>query len=98
MVSQLIAVTILAGLKGHRELISSNDRSNITNMDEMALFWRMEPNKTFVTLEEKANDVRGRKISKSRVTILTGVGADGTKLPLLAIGSAKNPRRPKPPN
>ena len=87
-----------AWLDAHKELILSYDAADIINMDETALFWRMESNHTYVTSEEKSQGVRGRKINKSRVTILTGICGDGRKLPLIAIGSAKKPRWPKPPN
>ena len=51
-----------------------------------------------MSITEDTANLRGRKINKSRVTILTGVKADGTRLPLWCIGTAACPRWPKPKN
>lgn len=63
----------------------------IYNADESGLFWRLLPNKTFVSAEEAS--APGRKVSKDRITFMPCSNATGThKLDLLVIGKAKNPR------
>ena len=79
-------------------MLEAYDGSHIMNLDETALFWRIESNKTFVSITEDTANLRCRKINKSRVTILTGVKADGTRLPLWCISTAACPRWPKPKN
>lgn len=65
--------------------------SQVYNADESGLFWRVIPNKTFVSYDEKS--VPGRKVSKERVTILPCANASGTHtLKLVVIGKSKNPR------
>ena len=85
-------------MQRNRDVLEAYDESHIINLDETALFWRMESNKTFVSITEDTANLRGRKINRSRVTILTGVKADGTRLPLWCIGTAACPRWPKPKN
>ncbi|CAG5048130.1 unnamed protein product [Parnassius apollo] len=63
----------------------------IYNADESGLFWRLLPNKTFVSSTEAS--APGRKVSKDRITFMPCSNATGThKLDLLVIGKAKNPR------
>ncbi|CAG4987678.1 unnamed protein product [Parnassius apollo] len=63
----------------------------IYNADESGLFWRLLPNKTFVSSIEAS--APGRKVSKDRITFMPCSNATGThKLDLLVIGKAKNPR------
>ncbi len=50
--------------------------SQVYNADESGLFWRLLPNKTFVSYTEKS--VPGRKVSKECVTILPCANAAGT--------------------
>ena len=66
--------------------------SHILNADETALFYRMTGGKSFVLANEK--NVRGRKQSKARATILTCVTMAGNRLPLTCISTAKSPRWP----
>lgn len=63
----------------------------IYNADESSLFWRLLPNKTFVSSKELS--APGRKVSKDRITFMPCSNTTGThKLDLLVIGKAKNPR------
>ncbi|KAG5861026.1 hypothetical protein JTB14_032400 [Gonioctena quinquepunctata] len=67
------------------------DPSQVYNADESGLFWRVMPNKTFVSCNEK--DVPGRKVSKERVTILPCANAAGTHaLKMVVIGKSNKPR------
>ncbi|XP_037959124.1 jerky protein homolog-like [Teleopsis dalmanni] len=61
------------------------------NADESGLFWKLLPEKTYVsTLEKRAPGV---KSEKQRITFLCCSNATGShKLKLLVIGKAKNPR------
>lgn len=61
------------------------------NADETGLFWKILPNKTFVSATEKT--APGRKLSKERLTFLACTNATGDhKLKPLIIGKSKNPR------
>lgn len=63
----------------------------IYNADESGLYYRMLPNHTLVTCNEKT--APGRKICKERITFLPCSNANGTdKLKLLVVGKSKNPR------
>lgn len=64
---------------------------NIYNADETGLYYKELPTKTFALSDER--QVFGRKPVKQRVTVLVCANATGThKIPLLVIGTAKNPR------
>lgn len=66
-------------------------KDQLYNADESGLFWKILPQKTYVTASEKS--APGTKTEKQRVTFLCGANASGThKLKLLVIGKAKNPR------
>lgn len=72
--------------------IEKYQADTVFNMDETALFWRMQSSKTFVGPDEQ--EPRGRKPMKTRVTLLVCCSMAGEKLPLLCVGSSKNPRWP----
>lgn len=61
------------------------------NADETGLFWKLLPEKTYVSSLEK--NAPGRKTDKQRITFLACTNATGLhKLKPLVIGKAKNPR------
>lgn len=61
------------------------------NADETGLFWKLLPERTLVTSEERS--APGRKTDKSRVTLLACTNATGEhKIKPLVIGRAANPR------
>ena len=62
---------------------------NIYNADEFELFYQCLPNKTYQLKSEKSY---GDKLNKIRITSKAAANAMGDKLPMLAIGKAKNPR------
>lgn len=72
-----------------KELELTND--HIYNADETGLFWKILPNKTFVSADEK--NAPGHKLAKERVTLLVCTNASGShKLQPVVIGKSKNPR------
>lgn len=73
--------------------IKSMDLTNdqIYNADETGLYWKMLPNKTYVSAAEKT--APGRKLAKDRITFLACTNASGThKVTPLVIGKSKKPR------
>lgn len=65
--------------------------SQIYNADETGLFWKLLPDKTFVSSLELT--APGRKTDKQRITFLACANATGShKLKPLVIGKAKSPR------
>lgn len=63
----------------------------IYSADESCLFWRMLPNKIFISSKEAS--APDRKESKDRITFMPCSNATGThKLDLLLIGKTKSPR------
>lgn len=63
----------------------------IYNADESGLYWKLLPDKTYVSSLEKT--APGRKTEKQRLTFLACTNASGNhKGKLLVIGKAKNPR------
>lgn len=63
----------------------------IYNADETGLFWKLLPEKTYVSLSEKT--APGLKIAKQRLTFLGCTNATGQhKLTPLIIGKSRNPR------
>jgi hypothetical protein len=63
----------------------------IYNADESGLYWKLLPDKTYVSSLEKT--APGRKAEKQRVTFLACTNASGShKVKLLVIGKAENPR------
>ena len=71
-------------------LLEEYSPDDIYNADETALFWRLEPSKSFVY---KGDSCHGGKRSKDRITILPCANMSGnSKLPLLTIGKFAKPR------
>lgn len=65
--------------------------SQIYNVDETGLFFRMLPNKIYVAANEKS--APGRKTRKERITILYCANADGShKIKPLVFSKSKNLR------
>lgn len=63
----------------------------IYNADESGLYWKLLPDKTYVSNMEK--NAPGRKTEKQRLTFLACANASGThKLKPLIIGKSKKPR------
>lgn len=61
------------------------------NADETGLYWKLLPDKTYVSSAEKS--APGRKIPKQRLTFLACTNATGLhKIKPLVIGKAQNPR------
>lgn len=60
---------------------------NTFNADESGLFWRRLPHRTLASVKRK-----GKKLAKDHFTVLVTIGADGTKMALLVIGTAQRPR------
>lgn len=85
------------------KLLAEYSPSNVFNVDETGLFWRLMPDKTMtfkgnllilaclaLDLGDKCS---GGKKSKERITVLVGSNMDGSeKIPLLIIGKSKKPR------
>ena len=73
-----------------QELIALFNIENVYNADETGLFFRLGPNKTLATKNDKA---KGTKKNKERVTVLLCCNAIGTKkIKPLVIGKYQNPR------
>lgn len=71
-----------------RELVSGYRLSDVFNMDETGLFYRLCPDKTIAVRQ-----LEGHKKDKVRLTIALTCNADGTeKLDPFIIGYAANPR------
>jgi hypothetical protein len=63
----------------------------IFNCDKTGLFWKLVPNRTYITKEEKS--LPGHKPMKDRLTLLWGANASGdTKLKPLLVYHSENPR------
>jgi len=72
-----------------RELASTYALSDILNMDETGLYWKLSPNRTLAT--EVAS---GGTKSKDRITLALTTNATGTdRIKVWVIGKSKNPRR-----
>ena len=63
---------------------------NIFNADETGLFYKRLPSGG---LTFKTEVLRGRRVSKSRVTVLVAASSVGEKLPLLVIGRNKHQKQ-----
>ena len=66
-----------------------NYSSNVYNMDETGLFWRVVPSRTLVRVDER---MQGSKTLKYCLTFATTICMDGSVLPLPAIGTSCTPR------
>ena len=78
-----------------RDIAKHYHVSNIYNMDESGLFYRMGPQRIYLSGFEQRDAVRGTEFGKhkKRVTIVLACDADGTHvLPVSYIGSDNNPR------
>lgn len=63
----------------------------IYNADESGLYWKLLPEKTYVSISEK--QAPGRKSEKERITFLACANASGNhKIKMFVIGKAKKPR------
>jgi len=79
-----------SGRKRLQELIALFDIENVYNADETGLFFRLGPNKTLATKNDKA---KGTKKNKERITVLLCCNATGSKkFKPLVIGKYQNPR------
>lgn len=77
-----------AGRVRLRVIMAGYEARNIYNMDETAFFYEQQPRGTLTT-DKKA---RGKKRSKTRITMAVAANADGSdRLPLLFIGTARVP-------
>jgi DDE superfamily endonuclease/Tc5 transposase DNA-binding domain/Fission yeast centromere protein N-terminal domain len=71
-----------------RRLCSEYPNSDIFNMDETGLFWKLSPDRTLAT-----QATSGGKKSKDRITVALTTNADGSeKLDPWIIGKSKKPR------
>ncbi|GLV33304.1 hypothetical protein CBL_12084 [Carabus blaptoides fortunei] len=79
-----------------REIIQQGGYKDeqIFNVDEMGLFWKKLPSRTFIAVQEKS--CPGYKVSKDRLTLLLGGNAAGDfKLKPLLVYRSENPRAHK---
>jgi hypothetical protein len=84
--------SLLAKLNELYDIIHTYDPSNVYNMDETGLFFRMIPRFTVLLKNEDPSSTRGTKEAKERVTITVCSNATGShKLPLFMIGKPENP-------
>ncbi|XP_045104336.1 tigger transposable element-derived protein 7-like [Portunus trituberculatus] len=75
------------------KLINDEDlsMSQIYNVDETGMMWRALPRNTQAGMHEKK--VKGKKVSKERLSVLCGGNASGThRLKLTVVGKAAKPR------
>ena len=71
-------------------LIKDRDRRDVFNCDELGLFFKLTPSRSYAI---KGNNFRTGKNSKERVTLLLAANMAGNeKLPPLMIGKSQNPR------
>lgn len=71
-----------------QELVSKYDPKDVFNMDECALFYRLEPGATLATKK-----LKGKTKSKDRITVALCVNMDGSeKIEPLIIGKSAKPR------
>ena len=77
-----------------RDVLSQYDPKNIYNIDESALFCRLGPSRTYLTVNGSRRDKRGTESQKqkNRISIVMRVNCDGCHiLPVCYIGTATNP-------
>lgn len=66
-------------------------RKQIYNADESGLYYRLLPDRTYVSLDER--NAPGLKTAKERITFMLCANSDGShKLNPMVIGKSKNPR------
>lgn len=79
---------VVEGRKLIQEVTAKFEKRDVFNMDETAMYYCRAPSTTI-----SPNPVSGKKKSKKRMTVAVTANADGTeKLPLLFVGSARQPR------
>jgi hypothetical protein len=74
--------------------INKYDVENVYNMDEMGLFYKLLPNRSYVKVKDHKNG-RGLKMmkAKDRVTLFIATNATGNdKVPIYLIGKSLKPR------
>ena len=73
-----------------KPILEEYDESDIYNMDETGLFYKMSPSST---LHFKGQKCEGGKQCKERLTLALAANMNGTdKLPVLVIGKSAKPR------
>ncbi|GBL96508.1 Tigger transposable element-derived protein 4 [Araneus ventricosus] len=73
-----------------KDILSRFDASNVFNLDETGLFYRLLPDKTLSFKDEKCTS---GEVSKQRLALLLGANMSGNeKLKPLVIGKSKKPR------
>ena len=86
---------IAEGLDEIREACQEYKMENIFNVDETGIFYKLLPNRTYLSAGEKRKTARGTKgmKAKDRVSAYMCTNATGTgKVPMSIIGKSKNPR------
>ncbi|GBN38954.1 Tigger transposable element-derived protein 4 [Araneus ventricosus] len=74
---------------GLKDILSGFDASNVFNLDETSLFYRLLPDKTLSFIDEKCTS---GIVSKQRLTLLLGANMSGNeKLKPLVIDKSKTP-------
>lgn len=90
---ELVSISMLyrKGRMNYPRCLRHTDRSShIFNADELGLFFKCTPDKTYTM---KGELCKGGKSSKERVTVLVGANMDGSeKLPMLMNGKSMKPR------
>ena len=72
-----------------KKILDEYAPENVFNLDEAGLFHSMLPDRSVMVNKSE----KGRKLVKSRVTVVFIVNMTGTmKLPVLVIGKSKRPR------
>lgn len=69
--------------------------ANIFNVDETEIFYRLPPNRIYLSTTENKKTARGTKAmkAKDRVSVYICTNATGSaKVPRAMIGKSKNPR------
>ena len=65
--------------------------AQIYNFDETGLFWRSLPTNTQANIHQQTH--KGRKLDKSRISVLVGANADGLhRLKPVVVGKSARPR------
>ena len=72
------------------QIVAGFPHENIYNCDELGLFFRLKPSRTYTSLK---NSCKGGKLRKERITVLMCTNCDGSdKKPLLVIGKSDKPQ------
>ena len=71
------------------EIRKDYEAKDIYNGDELGLFWRLLPNKSYVI---QGSQFKSGKQSKDRISIFIATNAEGDKLKPIVIGKFKTPR------